>query len=121
MHEYSIVQALLGQIEAAAAVHGATGVARVRVALGELSGVEPDLLVTAFATFRECTVAEGAELEIRAVPALWSCPACGAALPRGAPPRCPACERPARLSAGDEIVLEQMELEVPDVRELRLR
>ena len=54
-------------------------------------------------------------LNAREVPALWRCPGCGEGLARGARLHCPTCDRPARLAAGDEIVLERIELEVPDV------
>jgi hydrogenase nickel incorporation protein HypA/HybF len=112
MHELSIVQALIERVEAEARAREATAVGRVVVAIGELSGVEPGLLAKAYDTFRERTVCAGAPLTIRAVPALWRCPACGAPPPRGAVLRCPACGLPARLEAGDEIVLERIEMEV---------
>lgn len=114
MHEYSIVAALIEQVEAHAAARGGR-VHRLHVAIGELAGVDVPLLRTAYATFCERTVCAGASLAVREVPALWRCPACGAGLARGARLRCPTCDRPARLAAGDEIVLERIELEVPDV------
>ena len=112
MHEYSIIQALVARVEAEARARGASSVERVRVALGELSGVEPDLLASAYEVFRERTVCHGATLEIRTVPAAWVCPACGGALARGVVLRCPTCNLPARLASGDEILLEQIEMEV---------
>lgn len=115
MHEYSIVQALLQSVESAARARHATSVVHLRVALGELSGVDPELLTTAYATFREKTLCHDATLDIRTVPARWVCPACGRTLPPGQILRCLACQAPARLASGDEIVLEQMELEVDDV------
>jgi hydrogenase nickel insertion protein HypA len=90
-------------------------VQRVHVAIGELAGVDAELLHTAFTTFRAATVCDGADLEIRAVAADWRCPSCDRPLVRGAVLRCPDCGRPARLVAGDEIILERIELEVPDV------
>ena len=48
MHEYSIVQNLLDQCEDQAKQHGAKKVEKVVVKIGVMSGVEPDLLQTAF-------------------------------------------------------------------------
>ncbi|HVV82460.1 MAG TPA: hydrogenase maturation nickel metallochaperone HypA [Kofleriaceae bacterium] len=114
MHEYSIVSALVDQVAQAAEPRGAR-VQRVHVAIGELAGVDIELLRTAFDTFRARTVCEDAELEVRPVAAAWRCARCDAAIEAGAVLRCPGCGRPARLTAGDEIVLERIELEVPDV------
>ena len=55
MHEYSIVQALLERVAAEARARRATSVHRLTIRIGELSGVEPELLATAYATFRERT------------------------------------------------------------------
>lgn len=112
MHEYSIVEALIGRVEELAAQHRARHVRRVLVSIGELSGVERDLLETAYATFRERTVCERADLAIRPVPARWECTGCGQPIARGQLLSCPRCGVPARLAAGDEIVLDRVEMEV---------
>ena len=114
MHEYSIIQALLARVDQEAQARGASAVHRLRVRIGELSGVEVELLVTAFDTFRERSLCTGAEMEVEPVAAEWSCPGCGEPVPRGAVLRCGACGLPARLVRGDEIVLDQIEMEVPD-------
>lgn len=115
MHEYSIVQALFEQIAKSAQAHRAKAVRRVRVRIGELAGVEPSLLQTAYDLCRERTMCAEAPLVIRTVQARWVCPNDHVEIERGAPLRCPICARPARLLQGDEIVLDQLELEVPDV------
>lgn len=112
MHEYSIVQALLQQVESHARAHGAVAVHRVLVKIGELSGVETELLRTAYATFRERTVCRDADLDVQLIPARWKCPSCRADLSGGVLLRCHACGTPARLERGDEIVLERIEMEV---------
>lgn len=61
MHEYSIVQALLEQCEGHAKANDSTKVTKVVTKIGKLSGVEPHLLETAFETFKEHTVCDGAE------------------------------------------------------------
>jgi hydrogenase nickel incorporation protein HypA/HybF len=115
MHEYSIVQSLMGHIEAQARAHGATAVRHVAVRIGELSGVDPELLQSAYDLVRERSICAGAPLSITAVAAQWVCRQCSRAVPSGGPLRCPACAAPARLVSGDEILLERLELEVPDV------
>lgn len=112
MHEYSIIQALLDRVETEARSRGASSVGRIRVALGELSGVDPELLASAFEAFRAASLCRGAAMEIRPVPARWVCPRCGRPLVQGEALRCQACQSPARLASGDEIVLEQIEMEV---------
>ena len=88
---------------------------RLSVRVGELGGVNPELLRAAYELARVGTVCAGAPLDIAAVPARWACDACGRTVPGDGPRRCHACGAPARLVAGDDLVLEQIELEVPDV------
>lgn len=114
MHEYSIIQALLEKVDQEARARGASAVHRLHLRIGELSGVEVDLLTTAFDTFRERSLCAGAEMEVQPVAAEWSCPGCGEPIPRGAVLRCGTCGLPARLVRGDEIILDRIELEVPD-------
>ncbi len=115
MHEYSIVSALIDRVDAEARARNAGRVHKVHVCIGELAGVEVELLATAFTTFRPTTICADADLEIRRAPARWSCPKCSRTLAAGARLRCPDCAVPARLTEGDEIVLERIEMEVPDV------
>ncbi|OFW05192.1 MAG: hydrogenase nickel incorporation protein HypA [Acidobacteria bacterium RIFCSPLOWO2_02_FULL_68_18] len=113
MHEYSIVQALFERVAAEARTRRATAVHRLSIRIGELSGVEPDLLTTAYETFRTETICAGAALDLRVVPARWTCPGCGRGFDRGDVLRCAACGVPARLAGGDEIMLDRIEMEVP--------
>jgi hydrogenase nickel incorporation protein HypA/HybF len=113
MHEYSIVRALMDQVEGQARAHGAVAVHRVRVKIGELSGVEGELLSSAYELVRAGSrVCAAAELEIVPVPASWQCGLCGTEVERGGRLSCSACGAPARLVAGEEILLERIEMEV---------
>lgn len=112
VHEYSIVEALLERAEAEAQRREATAVARLTVAVGALSGVEDELLRSAFELARVGTPCERAELSVRSIAPQWSCRGCGREITAGGILRCPGCGSPARLVAGDEIVLESLELEV---------
>jgi hydrogenase nickel incorporation protein HypA/HybF len=112
MHEYSIVASLVEKVEEIARERGAVAVRGLLVRIGELSGVETDLLETAYNTFRERTICEDADLTILPVPARWACSRCEEPIARGSVLRCPRCGVPARLAEGDEIVLERVHLEV---------
>lgn len=114
MHEYSLMEALIGRVREEAERRGAVCVRCLSVRVGELSGVDPDLFQAAYETFRQGTICEGAALSLRRVPATWSCPACGREIERGAPLRCPVCREPARLEeGGDALTLDSVEMEVP--------
>lgn len=115
MHEYSIVASLIGSVERETALHGAARVHRIQLKIGEHSGVEVELLETAYETFREHTICEAAELCIERVAAVWACPRCGASIQRGAPLRCDLCKRAATMVQGDEIILQRIEMEADDV------
>ena len=112
MHEYSIVQALLERVQEQVDAHGASAVHSLTLKIGELSGVEIELLQSAYETFRERSICDGAELEVIPVPARWSCPVCSRTVSRGEVLRCEDCGQPAQLVEGGEIVLERLELEV---------
>lgn len=112
MHEYSIVQALIDQVEHEARSRGPCVVQRVSVRVGELSGLDVELFTTAYATFRDGTVCADAELSVEVVPIRWQCPGCETTLAPGQVLRCPRCGTAARLAAGDEIILDRIEMEV---------
>ena len=76
MHEYSIVQALMEQIESIADENSADKVTKVIIKIGVMSGVEPHLLEIAFDTFKEKTICEDAALEMNIQPLLLLCREC---------------------------------------------
>jgi hydrogenase nickel incorporation protein HypA/HybF len=123
MHEYSIVQSLVDAVEVSMWRTGnpacpdrrdrlSSTVHRIEVRIGELSGVDADLLATAYDVFRAGTCCETATMTIDRVPARWQCPKCSLDIARGAVLRCPTCNEPAQLASGDEIILQRIELEV---------
>jgi hydrogenase nickel incorporation protein HypA/HybF len=111
MHELSICQALLEQVELIARQHGA-GVERVHLAVGPLSGVEPDLLERAYSLACAGTSAENSSLFIEQAPVRVRCTTCGAE--SVASPSCLSCaacgDWHTTLAAGDELVLLRVEL-----------
>ncbi len=115
MHEYSIVASLVDRVQREVEAHPNAIVKRLHLKIGELAGVELGLLRTAFATFKERSVCEVAELEIEEIAALWQCPHCKRVIKQGAVLQCTACGHPAQLAAGDDIILERIEMELADV------
>jgi len=112
MHEYSHVSAMVDRVEREARARSAVAVHRLGVRIGALSGVEPELFEKAFTLVRQGLL-ENAALDIRRAEAAWACPVCGDAVEKGGVLRCAACGAAAKLVAGDEILLEQIEMEVP--------
>ena len=114
MHEYSLVMSLVQRVEEEARARQAVAVHAVKVSVGQLAGVEPELFRTAYETFREGTVCERAALEISTWPASWSCPGCGRSFALGEVLRCGACDRPAKVDARSEaLLLDAIDMEVP--------
>jgi len=77
MHEYSIVQALLNQCEDIAEENSATTISKVVCKIGIMSGIEIHLLQTAFDTFKEKTICDGAEFIINEQKLKLECLDCG--------------------------------------------
>lgn len=76
MHEYSIVQALMEQIETLAEENSAKEITKVIVKIGVMSGVEPHLLEIAFNTFKEKTICENSEFIMNIQPLTILCEKC---------------------------------------------
>ena len=118
MHELSIAEALLEVCEREVAAHGGATIEALRVAVGELSGVEPELLKFAWEGLSTGTRHHGSTLEVDFRRAGQTCPACGEIAER-APGSwlrlCPQCERPLQIEGGDELDLLSLTLlEEPD-------
>jgi len=112
MHELSIAQALVEQIEAHVASHGAQAVGRVVVKIGPLSGVEPELLATAFPLAAAGSLAATAELILETLPVRVRCQSCGAETEAAANRLlCGECgDWHTQLRSGDELLLASLEL-----------
>lgn len=122
MHELSVAQALVEQVEDLVARHGAQGVASIRLRIGPLAGVVPELLVTAFPMAAAGTPVAGAELECLPSPLRVRCQTCGAesdALPNRL--LCGSCgDWHTQVISGDEMILERVELDIPESAEMPL-
>ncbi len=113
MHEYSIVQNLLDLCEQNAEANNATKVHRIVVGIGEMSSVEPQLLKTAFDTFKLDTIASEALMEIQRIGLKAECFDCGADfVPTMSNFLCSKCSSAnTKLVSGDELLLLSLEIE----------
>ncbi len=91
---------------------GARRIHRLRLRVGELSGVVPEALRFAFEALSAGGPAEGAVLEIERVAAVHQCAACGAEFtPRDELPECPRCGGwGGRPRSGLELELTSLEI-----------
>jgi hydrogenase nickel incorporation protein HypA/HybF len=116
VHELSIVTNLFDVLEEKARETNALRITAVKLRVGRLSGVVPDLLVSAFDTFKKGTIADGASLEIEIAPFSFTCRRCGGeSFPEDPPYVCTACgSGDIELLGGMDIFIEKIEVEVPD-------
>lgn len=113
MHELSVCQALLGQVESIARREGAASVTAIHLAIGPLSGVEAELLARAWPLAAAGTIAEAAELMLTASEVRVACTVCGSETAAAANRLiCGECgDWRTRLVSGDEMLLTRLELE----------
>ena len=113
MHELSICQSLMTQVESIALEHKAQNVTSITVAVGALSGVDAELLKNAYPIASAGTVAENAELIVETLPVRVKCSQCGSE--SDATPNkliCKECgDWRTTLVSGDELMLMSVELE----------
>jgi hydrogenase nickel incorporation protein HypA/HybF len=121
MHELSVCQSFLAQVERIALAHNARAVDKIVVHIGPLSGVEIPLLRQAYTLARAGTLAEKAELVAEAQPIRVACETCGAETSASVNRLlCGACgDYRTRLLSGDEMVLASIELNVEAGARLR--
>lgn len=113
MHEMSLVQALLEQVEILMREKSADRVSLIRVGVGEFSGVEPDLFRSAFELLVETTPLRGATLHMESVPLESRCARCGRefAIEKFCF-QCPACaSRDLKILRGEDLILDSVTLE----------
>ena len=107
MHELSIARRVRRTVETVLAADGAAAVTTVRVRVGVLSGVVPELLVSAWPhAVADSPPLADAALEVQRVPTIGWCPTCAIDQTVGDDPslRCPVCDTPlVDLRGGDEL------------------
>ena len=123
MHELSICQALIEQVDRIARESHASMVTDIHVGIGPLSGVEAALLADAFPIATAGTVATDAVLHVRKTSVRVHCSHCDtesdATVSRLV---CGHCgDWRTDLVSGDELILERVELLRPEVESLEER
>jgi hydrogenase nickel incorporation protein HypA/HybF len=104
MHELSLVTEIYRTCRSR--MDGNSRIESVRLAIGELSAVEPDLLQFAWEAVTEGGPDAGATLDVEWRPARQLCDACGQAAERSAGSwlrSCPRCGKPLRIEGGQEL------------------
>jgi hydrogenase nickel incorporation protein HypA/HybF len=116
MHELAVCQALVEQVNAIVQQQGAQAATLIKIKVGPLSGVVPDLLSTAFPLAAAGSVANHAELQINASSIRVHCQTCGAETDATANRLlCGVCgDWHTQLIAGDELILESVELQMKE-------
>lgn len=112
MHELSICNALLDQVENIAREHGASSVSSIVLRIGPLSGVEAHLLRRAYPLAAAGTVAADASLVIEQADIIVRCSQCNSES-TVQPNRllCESCgDFRTRIVSGDELILQRVEL-----------
>ncbi len=110
MHELSITQSIL---EAALRRANGRRITDVYLAIGQLSSIVSDSVQSCWDVIAKGTLAEGARLHFRRIPAELQCMACFEKYPlNGEEWLCPKCGSVgARIVAGEEFRLETIDVE----------
>jgi hydrogenase nickel incorporation protein HypA/HybF len=116
MHELSICQALMEEVERIAREQRARRIVAVTVKIGPLSGVEPALLEGAYPLASAGTAAAGSRLILERSELRVQCLECGAeSQAQGTRVVCARCGHwRVRILAGQELLLTRVELERDD-------
>ncbi|TWT91271.1 hydrogenase maturation nickel metallochaperone HypA/HybF [Stieleria varia] len=107
MHETSLVRSLLRQVNDVLAQNGGIAAKEIVIEIGPLSGVEPDLVVSAFEQLVPGTRLADAVLNIQFTDLLVKCRQCDSVSEvQGFVFRCNACGcRHVQVISGDQVLL----------------
>lgn len=116
MHEFSLVQSLLKQVDKIVVANHGRSAVEVRVEIGPLSGVEPLLVKAAFAQLTAGSHHNDTTLTIDEVPLTAHCPSCQTEFELdGFRFVCPRCgSRATRVIRGDAFRLMSVTVDVPE-------
>jgi hydrogenase nickel incorporation protein HypA/HybF len=117
MHELAICQGLMNQLDRIAADNHASHVEKIYLHIGPLSGVEPELLQSAFTLACVNTVAEQAQLIIQSLPVKVYCNRCDSESEVSTNRLvCAQCGNwQTILLSGDELLLQRVELQCDEL------
>ena len=112
MHELSVCQALIEQVERVARDNNARRVVSITIAVGPLSGVEPGLLERAYPLAAHGTLVEEAQLVVETTPLRIRCRTCSAEAEVAANRLvCAGCgDWQVDVLSGDDLLLKRVEI-----------
>ena len=111
MHEVSLAESIASSLISLKKERGWERVVEVRLRIGALRQVFPEILCFAFETVTKGTELEGAELSIEDVPISFRCRDCGGCW-GGDDPLCPECgSMHGETVVGNELEIESLEVE----------
>jgi hydrogenase nickel incorporation protein HypA/HybF len=113
MHERSLVQSVLAQVEQLMAEYSQHSLIELRLSVGEFSGIDPELFCCAFDEMVRETDLSGTRLHLDCVPLQAACLQCGAEFTvADFDFTCPQCGSPqTRILRGEELMLESLVME----------
>jgi len=112
MHEQSIVASLLNLALDGAKKDNAQRIIKIKLIVGELTGIEKDAVNFYFGFMAKGTIAEGASLEYKYIKPQLRCRDCDVIFPRKKLEfNCPRCNKKAiELVGGRELYIDSMEI-----------
>jgi hydrogenase nickel incorporation protein HypA/HybF len=114
MHELSIVEALIEQVQEEVSRAGVEGkIAKLELSIGRLSGVNADSIRFAFELLASDTILAGTEISIHEPKAVCRCNSCRAATEvDDLPLQCPRCSSDdVVIDGGRELLLQSIDVE----------
>ncbi len=111
MHEASIAQALLDQLESLCTRFNGQQLSRVTLDVGHQSGVDPEALRFAFAALAPTSCAAQATLQINAIPTQLACNGCARNSHPDTPfAACPHCgSTDVAITAGEQLTIKSVD------------
>ncbi|MBU0581171.1 MAG: hydrogenase maturation nickel metallochaperone HypA [Candidatus Margulisbacteria bacterium] len=111
MHEFGIIEGIFKIIEKTADENKITKISKVKLKIGQMRQVIPEMLQSAFEAVSKNTKAMGAALEIEHVPIIMKCKECGREfVVKNDTYTCPDCGGfKLEVISGQEVVLESVE------------
>jgi len=117
MHEMGIAIEILRVCRETVARHGGGRIHSVRLEVGELTAVEPDLIAFAWQAVTAETPHAGSKLDITWCSAVQRCPSCGDDKQRSEGtwlPICPDCGSPLTVDGGRQLDIIDLVLETDE-------
>jgi hydrogenase nickel incorporation protein HypA/HybF len=112
MHELSIAQALVDQVQKIAKESNSGKVIRITLRIGKLAGVDPEALSFAFPIAAEGTCLHSTLIEVISVEPELRCRACGKSVETEFVLACVHCgSKDLDLKQGRELLIESVEME----------